>query len=76
MFSELKNLKLDSREGLALLFDWARTHGLVLRGPIKELAAKHGVSTKGLKFSQYISRDPAKWATIAVNPAKWQTSDD
>jgi hypothetical protein len=45
--TDLARVPLDSKRGVEILADWARTHGFVLAHYHAELAAKHGVSLAG-----------------------------
>lgn len=45
---------VDSREGMAMLMDWARAGGFVLNGAHKKMAIKWGVDTSGVMFNDPI----------------------
>lgn len=46
------NPPLDSKEGMEILFGWAKSSGAVLSEYHERLAVKHGVSTEGVRISR------------------------
>lgn len=45
---------LDSKEGMQILFDWARATGAVLNEWHERTAQKYGITTTGVKISRPI----------------------
>lgn len=50
--SDPANLPLDSKDGIAWAFEYARAHRLVLYEYHEKIAIKHGVSTEGVMFAR------------------------
>lgn len=46
---------VDSAEGIRMLLDWARSHGMVLNEAHERIAERYGVPTGGVVFSRQIA---------------------
>ena len=45
---------VDSPEGIAVMMKWAAAHHMLLNERHHEIADKHGVSTDGVTFSEFL----------------------
>jgi len=54
--ASLIDVPLDSAEGIAIMFKWARAHGVALSGYHEKIAVKYGVDTKGVTISRPLPR--------------------
>jgi hypothetical protein len=49
-----EDIPADSKEGMKILFDWARATGAVLNESHEKLARSYGVETEGVLISRKI----------------------
>jgi hypothetical protein len=50
------DIPVNSKEGIELLFKWARAHGFVLNKAHSDIAKRYGVSTEGVMIIGPITR--------------------
>lgn len=51
---DLKDIKVDSREGISMLMTWAKANGIYLNQAHIDIAQRHGVSVEGVLVAGHI----------------------